>query len=82
MEFKKGDNVFEIKTHKIGTVIEVYEHSNFARVEFMIDNTLEYKFIPIGNLIKTNVKIKECNKFDNFISMQRIHLKWQIDMSK
>ena len=76
MEFKKGDNVFEIKTHKIGTVIEIYEHSNSARVEFIIDGTLEYKIIPIGNLIKTNVKIKECNKFDNFISMQRIHLKW------
>ena len=76
MEFKKCDNVFEIKTHKIGTVIEVYEYSNSARVEFIIDDTLEYKFIPIGNLIKTNVKIKECNKFDDFTSMQRIHLKW------
>lgn len=76
MEFKKGDNVFEIKTHKTGTVIEIYEHSNSARVEFMIDGTLEYKFIPIINLIKTKVKIKEYNKFDDFISIQRIHLKW------
>lgn len=52
MKIEIGSEVFDKETHLIGTVVDIQEYNNSAKVEFNIGGILKQKSIPIKNLIK------------------------------
>ena len=54
MELKLGDEVFS--TDLIGTIVEIQEYSNAAKVEFNIGGKPRQLLIPIDRLIKVPIQ--------------------------
>jgi len=54
MELKLGDEVFS--TDLIGTIVEIQEYSNAAKVEFNIGGKSRQLLIPIDRLIKVPIQ--------------------------